>query len=109
VSDLHNKLEEWLVGKFQQVDNLARKTPGSGCGASIGDISNKYCYVEAKMRHGQENVILKFKDDWKHLLFRIPIKTEKIPVVFIEQMYGEKFAILKAEDFFDLLKEAKNV
>jgi hypothetical protein len=108
MSDLHNKLEEWLVGKFQEVDPKARKTPGSGCGNSCGDISNQYCYVEAKMKHGQENIIVKLKEEWNHLLFKMPLKTEKFPIVFVEQMYGEKFAILKAEDFFTLLKEAKN-
>jgi hypothetical protein len=107
MSDLHNKLEEWLVGQFQHVDPKARKTPGSGCGASCGDISNCYCYVEAKQHHTKENIIVEFKKEWQHLLFKMPLKTVKFPVMFVEQMYGEKFAIMQAEDFFTLLKEAK--
>ena len=108
MSDFKNKLEEWLVGKFQEIDPLAKKTPGSGCGwATVGDISNKYCYVEAKQHHTKENIILEFKKEYQHLLFKMPAKTDKFPIFCIENMYGNKFIVLQAEDFFDLLKEAK--
>jgi hypothetical protein len=109
MSDHKNSLESWVVGQFidQEIDTRARRTRGSGCGNEVGDIANSYCYVECKMKHTKENIIVDFKEEWKHLLFRIPMYTTKFPVMFVEQMYGEKFAILKADDFFTLLKEAK--
>lgn len=107
MSDHKNSLESWVVGQFDGWDIRARRTRGSGCGNEIGDISNSYTYIECKMKHGQENIIVKFKDEWQHLLFKIPVHTNKIPVVIVEQKFGEKFAILKAEDFFKLLEEAK--
>jgi hypothetical protein len=109
MSDHKNELESWVVGQLQDgIDPKARRTRGSGCGNEIGDVSNDTLYVECKMKHGHENIIVEFKNEWQHLLFRLPIKTEKIPVVFIEQKFGEKFAILKAEDLFNLLRRIKN-
>lgn len=109
MSDHKNSLESWVVGQFidRDIDPKARRTRGSGCGNEVGDISNSLCYVECKMKHTKENIIVDFKDEWKHLLFKIPMHTSKFPVMFVEQMYGEKFAVLKAEDFFNLLKEAQ--
>jgi len=109
MSDTKNSLESWVVGQLQNgIDPLARRTRGSGCGNEISDVSNKYLYIECKMRHGNENIIMKFKEDWQHLLFRLPMKTNKIPIFVTENKYGNKFVTLKAEDFFTLLKEAKN-
>ena len=107
MSDLKNKLEIWLEAKFQELDPKAHRTPGSGCGNAVGDISNKFCFVEAKEKHTHENIILQFKDEYQHLLFKIPDCSEKFPIFCIENMYGNKFIILQAEDFFNLLKEAK--
>lgn len=107
MSDFKNSLESWVVGQFDGFDMRARRTRGSGCGNEIGDVSNSYAYIECKMKHGKENIIVEFKEEWQKLLFKMPIHTNKIPVVIVEQKYGEKFAILKAEDFFTLLKEAK--
>ena len=108
MSDYKNKLEMWLLTKFQELDPHAQKTPGSGCGATrCGDIQNKFCFVEAKEKHTQENITLQFKKEYQHHLFKMPTHTDKIPIFCIENMYGNKFIILQAEDFFDLLKEAK--
>lgn len=107
MSDLHNKLEEWLVEKFKVLDSNARKTPGSGCGWAIGDISNKYCYVEAKMKHGNANIIVEFENEWLHLERQLPLKTEKIQIHVTENKVGRKFVTLEAEEFFRLLEEAK--
>lgn len=46
MSDFRNSLEEYVVEQLKDVDSDTRKTPGSGCGASLGDVSNKYFYVE---------------------------------------------------------------
>lgn len=108
MSDHKNSLESWVVGQLQaNLDPNARRTRGSGCGNEIGDVSNKYLYVECKMKHTHENIIVQFKEEWQHLLFRVPMSSDKIPVMFVENKHGEKFAVLKAEDFITLLEEAK--
>lgn len=107
MSDHKNSLESWVVGKLEVLDPYARRTRGSGCGNEIGDVSNKYLYVECKMKHGKENIIVEFENEWLHLERQLPIKTEKIQVVITENKFGKKFVTLNAEDFFDLLKEAK--
>ena len=108
MSDHENQLESWVVSQLQDgIDPQARRTRGSGCGNEIGDVANDTLYVECKMKHGHENIIVEFKNEWRHLLFRLPMKTIKTPVVFVEQKYGEKFAILKADDFFHILRRLK--
>lgn len=107
MSDTKNSLESWVVEQLKPIDSFARRSPGSGCGNSIGDVNNKYLWVECKMHHNKENVIVQFKSEWQHLLFRVPESSEKIPIMVIENMYGKKFVTLDAEDFFNLLKEAK--
>lgn len=109
MSDKVNTLESWVVSHLLEIDPFARRTRGSGCGNEIGDVSNKYCFIECKQKHTQENIIVPFKEVWQHLLFRIPESSQKIPIVVNENMYGNKFVTLQAEDFFELLKEAKNV
>ena len=107
MSDPKNPLESWVVEQLKPLDPRARRTRGSGCGNEIGDVSNSYLYVECKQKHTHENIIIEFKNEWQHLLFRVPEATTKIPVMVNENMYGDKFVTLKAEDFFALLREAK--
>lgn len=102
-----NTLEIYLAAKFKEIDKTAHRTPGSGCGSSIGDIASKYCFCEAKMKRTHENIIIKFKDEWQDLLNKMPLKTDKFPIIATENKYGEKFITLLADDFFNLLKEAK--
>lgn len=112
MSDAKNSLESWVVGKLSSVGSvkrpMPRRTRGSGCGNEIGDVSNDFCYVECKMKHTKENIIVDFKEEWNHLLFRIPIHSNKFPLVIVENKFGEKFAVLKAEDFFEILVKAEH-
>src|SRR5208283_4844616 len=94
MSDFRNSLEEFLVEKFKELDPKTHKTPGSGVGNGIGDVANKYCFVEAKQKHTHENIILQFKEEYQHLLFKMPTKTDKFPIFCIENCYGNKFVIL---------------
>ena len=103
-----NSLEIYMAAKFAEIDPRAKRTPGSGCGNSTGDIANKYCFVECKMKHTHENIIVQFKDEWQHLLNEMPISTDKFPIIAVQNKFGENFVVLQAEDFFKLLAEAKN-
>jgi hypothetical protein len=108
MSDHKNELESWVVGQIQDgIDPKARRTRGSGCGNEIGDVSNDVLFVECKMKHTHENIIVEFKNEWQHLLFRLPMKTIKYPIMFVENKFGNKFAVLDAEDFFHMLRRLK--
>jgi len=108
VSDKHNSLEEYIVENLKDIDPNTRKTPGSGCGASNGDISNKFFFVESKIKHTKENIIIDYKNEWLILTTRMPLQSKKIPIIVTENKYGDKFVTMDADDFFELARKAFN-
>ena len=106
MSDKHNKLEEYIVEGLKPIDKYTRKTPGSGCGHSNGDISNGFFYVEAKQKHSKTNIVIDYKNEWLTLNSRIPLNSTKIPIIVTENRHGDKFCTLDLDDFFDLAKKA---
>lgn len=106
MSDSKNPLELWVVEQIKAIDKFCHKTSGSGCGdLSKGDIANKYFFVECKIRHTQENIVVQWHDLWLKHINQMPIASKKTPIIVIENKYGEKFVTLKAIDFFNLMKE----
>ena len=105
MSDHKNELEAYMAEKLKEIDPYSRPTRGSGSGNEIADISNKYFYVECKMKRTKANVTLDYKKEWLKLNKEIPLGSKKIPIVAIENKYGEKFVILNSEDFFKLLEK----
>lgn len=108
MSDYKNSLELYIAKRLRAIDKYARPTRGSGCGSEIGDINSEHFFVEAKQKLTKENIIMDYKKDWKKLLNDMPINTTKTPFVAIENKYREKFIILKADDFFDILINQRN-
>jgi hypothetical protein len=103
-----NTLEKWVIEQLKPIEPNCHRVPGSGCGdIQKLDISSKYIFCECKIRRTQENIIIQYKHLWLKLLDQIPSNSNKIPIICIENQFGEKFVTLKATDFFDLLKEAK--
>ncbi len=107
MSDYKNSLEQYLAEKLKRLDKYARPTRGSGCGNEIGDISNQYFFIEAKQKLTKENVIMDYKKEYKKLLNSLPINTCKTPFIAIENKHRDKFIVINAEDFFDLLYSLK--
>ena len=108
MSDKHNSLEDYLVAKFKELDSTAHKVAGSGAGdKQKGDISNKYCCVEAKIKHTQENIIVDWKKEWLKTNDQMPINSKKFPIIVTENKYGCRFVTLTTEEFFKLLRESK--
>ena len=56
--------------------------------------------IECKIQGTKANPIVSLIT-WEKLLKEIPIKSNRIPILFIQNKHKQKFAILKAEDFFD--------
>ncbi len=107
MSEKNNELESHIAEGLKPIDKFARPTRGSGCGNEIGDVSNKYFYVECKQKHTKENIIMDYKEEWLELNYRLPFNTSKTPVVAIENKYGDRFVVMSTKDFFRLAKEAK--
>jgi hypothetical protein len=107
MSEKKNELELYVAEGLKRIDKQARPTRGSGCGNEIGDVSNKYFFVECKQKRTKENIIMDYKEEWLSLASRLPLNTNKIPVIAIENRYGDRFVIMSSEDFFRLAKEAK--
>jgi hypothetical protein len=107
MSEKNNGLEVHMAEGLKQIDKKSRPTRGSGCGNEIGDVSNRYFFVECKQKRTKENIIMDYKEEWLDLASRLPLDTKKIPIVAIENKYGDKFVVMSSEDFFKLAKEAK--
>ncbi len=107
MSEKNNGLEVHMAEGLKQIDKKSRPTRGSGCGNEIGDVSNQYFFVECKEKRTKENIIMDYKEEWLDLASRLPLDTKKIPIVAIENKYGDKFVVMSSEDFIKLAKEAK--
>jgi len=103
-----NTLEIWVVEQIKKFDRSAHRVSGSGCGdLQKADISCQKFFIECKMRRTQKNIIVQYKELWLKLLDQMPCNSSKTPLIIIENAFGEKFVTLKAEDFFDLMNDAK--
>ena len=106
MSDKNNSLERWVTEQLLPVDKKARPTRGSGCGNEIGDNSNKYLYIECKQKLTKSNVIMERSVWFKHLN-GLPIATKKIPIYVTENKEREKYVVMSAHDFFNIIKKLK--
>ena len=107
MSEKNNELELHMSEGLKSIDPYARPTRGSGCGNEISDVSNKYFYVECKQKRTKANIIMDYKKEWLDLTTQLPLSSKKIPIVAIENMYGDRFVIMNSTDFFKLAEEAK--
>lgn len=107
MSDGKNELEIHIAEGLKPIDRFSKPTPGSGCGNHLGDINNKYFFVECKIKHTKENIIIDYKKEWLDLTSQMPLNSKKIPIIATENKYGDRFVTMSSEDFFILAKEAK--
>jgi len=106
MSDKNNSLELYIVENLKEIDPNTRVTKGSGCGNSVGDIENKYFFVESKIKHTKENIVIDYKNEWLALNNRIPLNSKKIAIIVTENKYGDKFVTMEASDFFQLIEKS---
>lgn len=107
MSEKNNELEIHMAEGLKEIDPQSRPTRGSGCGNEVGDVSNKFFFIECKQKLTKENVIMDYKEEWLTLTGRMTLNSKKIPLVAIENKYGDKFVVMSTDDFFRLAKEAK--
>lgn len=99
------KLQWYVAEKFQELgDKYARPTVGSGNANENGDVLTILPFtVECKQRN-TKNITIKI-DVWEKNKGDIPLDSDNRPLVFLENKNGKRFAVLEADDFFDILKE----
>lgn len=95
---LGNTFEEVVVQLITPIDKYARRTRGSGNGNEIGDVSNKYFYIECKKR-STKHITIK-QDVWYKLCASVTIGSNKTPIYCLENSEGDQFAVLDLKTFF---------
>ena len=103
MSQKDNPLELYVTQRLLGIDPHARPTRGSGSHTEIGDVSNKLFFVECKEKHTRDNVIMDYRNEYLKLCEDMPIGTQKIPIVVTENKARDKFVIIRADDFFDIV------
>jgi len=97
------KLELYIAEKLKEIgDKYARPTRASGASTEIGDVYNKYFFVECKERDKKNivipiNVVNKLKN-------KIPIHTEKEWFIAYRNSEGKTFIITECDVFFRILR-----
>lgn len=104
MSDRKNSLESYVSSKLEQVYKYSRPTIASGATpVEKGDIKNPYFLIECKIRNTNSFSI---KDNvWYKLKGEAAQDQGKDPVYIIENVKGNRLAIMDLEDFFNLIYE----
>ncbi len=101
MSDYKNELERWVAKMLQLIDKYARPSKASGASTENYDIqTNIPLAIECKIQGTKKNPVVSLIT-WDKLLAEIPMRSKRTPVLFIQNKHGERFAIIKAEDFFN--------
>jgi len=101
MSDTKNLLELYVADKLKKIDKYARPTKASGASTEIGDILNKFFFVECKMRTTSSVTIQ--RKVWYELLGKLPLKTKKLPIYALENKHKDRFIALDLDDFFRII------
>jgi len=100
MSDYKNPLELWVARMLQKIDKHARKSKNSGASGENYDIQTEIpLAIECKIQNIKNSVINLIT--WDKLLKEIPMRSNRTPVLFLQNVHGDKFAVLNAEDFFN--------
>jgi len=102
--DVGRLFEEYVLAKVKEIDPQARLSRGSGCGNDIGDITSSILYCECKKRN-TESIGIK-ESVWRHLQNQLPINTDKISIMALENKNNKRFIVMEIEDFFKILNRA---
>ncbi len=101
MSDYKNPLELWVASMLQKIDKYARKSKASGGSTESFDIqTNIPLAIECKIKRTNLNPVISMIT-WDKLLAEIPMRSDRTPVLFIENTHGKRFAVLDANDFFE--------
>ena len=102
---LGNELEDYVASKIKLLDCFAKRSTTSGAKGVKSDVLNTLFQVECKKRNTKDITIK--QTIWNKLCISIPIHSNKIPLYVIENVTGDRYAVLNLDDFFDIVYEAR--
>ena len=98
------ELESYIVNCLKDLDKYCKRTPGSGNKGRKGDIFTSCgLHIECKQRMTKSVTIN--SEVWQKLNQEIPLHSNKIPVLALENKDRKRWAVLDLDDFLFLYKE----
>jgi hypothetical protein len=101
--EIGDNLEKLITSYLQEIDPKAKQSKNSGAVNNDGDIINSYFKIECKKRN-TANLVIQHKV-WQKLCNQINIGSLKIPLLVLENINKEIFAVLSFKDLIQLLKK----
>lgn len=98
-----DKLEKLVVSYLQEIDPKTKQSNNSGAVSGNGDIITNIFVVECKKRN-TKSLTINIKT-WNKLCNQIPVGSLKIPLLVLQNINEETFAVL---NFKDLIGSFKN-
>ena len=103
---MKNELEEYVAEKLKEIDPKARRTKASGASTEIADILSEYFYVECKMRNTKNATIE--RKVWRDFIAKTA-NPNKIPFLALQNNQRERWIVMDAEHYFDMMKRVFNL
>lgn len=97
------KLQHYVAERLKKWDPEARPTKASGGSTELGDVSNTMFMVECKQRDKIHPVI--DVHVWAKNKAELPLESEKIPLLVLENTAEQRFAVMEADYFFDMIDD----
>ena len=103
---LGKRLQDIVAQYFKDLGiyKFARSTNGSGNKGERGDVQQPYFVIECKYK--STGSITVNRAVWRKLNDEIAIGSNRRPLYVLENKHGERFAVLKLEDFMDIFKDS---
>jgi len=105
MSQKSNSLELYMAEQLRAFDSKARPTRASGASTEIGDVLSEQFYVECKMR-STKNISIDRKT-WLKLMSQRARKSKHV-LLALQNVFGDRFVVMDATEFFVLLKGGLN-
>jgi hypothetical protein len=99
------KFQDYIAERLKEIDPFARSSKGSGNQGELGDVNNRVgLNIECKQTDKVRDVSIK-KEDWEHVCNEIPLHSDRIPVLCLENNEGKRWAVLDLDTFLELYQD----
>ena len=99
------QFQDDIAEKLKVIDPFARSSKGSGNCGELGDVNNSVgLNIECKQTDKVRDISIK-KDEWEHVCQEIPLHSDRIPVLCLENKEGKRWAVLDLDTFLEFYIE----
>ena len=100
------QLEEYILQHVKEIDDRARRTPGSGNGNLKGDLTTT-CGLKIEAKDNQSLKSAYKESDMLKIIAEVPLHSQDVPIL-ITRNKDKKIRIhMEFDDFWEIYKEAK--